>query len=110
MLSWEYPPHIVGGLARHVHALSIELVKMNYDIHVITARAFDSVGYEKRDGVHIHRVSPLNQNDPDFLAWIGGLNLAAVDEAIAIADHIQVDAVHTHDWLTGPAAEFISQY
>lgn len=109
MLSWEYPPHIVGGLARHVHALSVELVKMNYDIHVITARAFDSASYEKRDGIHIHRVSPLNQNDPDFLAWIGGLNLAAVDEALAIADHIEVDAVHTHDWLTGPAAEFISQ-
>ncbi|MFK3985160.1 glycogen/starch synthase, partial [Micromonospora sp. NPDC050397] len=25
MLSWEYPPVLVGGLGRHVHALSIAL-------------------------------------------------------------------------------------
>ncbi|MGW1062691.1 glycogen/starch synthase, partial [Micromonospora rubida] len=25
MLSWEYPPVLVGGLGRHVHALSVAL-------------------------------------------------------------------------------------
>ncbi len=109
MLSWEYPPHIVGGLARHVHALSIELVKRNQQIHVITSKPFDSEDYEKQEGVHIHRVSPLNDQDPDFIAWIGGLNLAVIEKTLTIARHINFDAVHTHDWMTGPAAEFISK-
>ena len=25
MVSWEYPPVVVGGLGRHVHALATEL-------------------------------------------------------------------------------------
>jgi glycogen synthase len=109
MLSWEYPPHIVGGLARHVHALSIELVKRNYDIHVITSRPADTISYEKKDGVHIHRAAPLNDLETDFLAWIGGLNLAAANLALSIASNTIIDAVHNHDWMTGPAAEFISK-
>ena len=27
MLSWEYPPVVVGGLGRHVHALATELAR-----------------------------------------------------------------------------------
>lgn len=107
-LTWEYPPHIVGGLARHVEALSRELAKIGYEIHVITASSKQSPDYEWRDGVHIHRVTPLNHNDPDFLAWIGGLNLAIVNKTESIARHSTIDAVHTHDWLTGPCAQYIS--
>jgi glycogen synthase len=109
MLSWEYPPHIVGGLARHVHALSIELVKRNYEIHVISSRPHDAPGYEKKDGVHIHRVAPLNDQDSNFISWIGGLNLAAANIGLSIARDTIVDMVHTHDWMTGPAAELISK-
>jgi glycogen synthase len=109
MLSWEYPPHIVGGLARHVHALSVELVKRNYNIHVISSRPADTASYEKKDGVHIHRVAPLNDQDPDFLAWIAGLNLAAANLALSIAESTIIDAVHNHDWMTGPSAEYISK-
>lgn len=108
-LSWEYPPHIVGGLARHVQALSMELGKMGHEIHVISALSADSPDYEKNEGVHIHRVSPLNQDDPDFLAWIAGLNLAIAQKALAIARHTKIQVVHTHDWLTGSSAEYISK-
>ncbi|MGA9227312.1 MAG: glycosyltransferase family 4 protein, partial [Mesobacillus sp.] len=109
MLSWEYPPHIVGGLARHVHALSIELVKRNYEIHVISSRPHGAPGYEKKDGVHIHRVAPLNDQDSNFISWIGGLNLAAANIGLSIARDTIVDMVHTHDWMTGPAAELLSK-
>lgn len=108
MLSWEYPPHIVGGLARHVHALSIELVKRNNEIHVISSMANGAPGYEKKDGVHIHRVAPLNDHESNFISWIGGLNLAAANLGLSIARDTIVDVVHTHDWMTGPAAEFLS--
>ncbi|HEX9318813.1 MAG TPA: glycogen/starch synthase, partial [Nitrososphaeraceae archaeon] len=36
MLTWEYPPRIVGGLARHVYALSNELAKSGISVQVLT--------------------------------------------------------------------------
>ncbi|MFM6202670.1 MAG: glycogen/starch synthase, partial [Dolichospermum sp.] len=36
VLSWEFPPRIVGGIARHVAELYPELIKLGHDIHLIT--------------------------------------------------------------------------
>ncbi|NKE05099.1 glycosyltransferase [Mesobacillus selenatarsenatis] len=109
MLSWEYPPHIIGGLARHVHALSDELSKRNQQIHILTSKPNDSTDYEKQGNVHIHRVNPINEQDPDFLSWMAGLNVAIIEEALNIANHIEFNLVHTHDWMTGAAAAFLSK-
>lgn len=109
MLSWEYPPHIIGGLARHVYAVTIELAKSNQQIHVLTSKPNESREYEQQGNIHIHRVNPLNDQDPDFLSWMAGLNVAIIEEALKIANHIEFDLVHTHDWMTGPAAKFLSK-
>ena len=34
--SWEYPPVIEGGLARHVRKLSENLVQEGVEVHVLT--------------------------------------------------------------------------
>ncbi|MET7668220.1 glycogen/starch synthase, partial [Micromonospora luteifusca] len=36
MLSWEYPPVLVGGLGRHVHALSVALAAAGHEVTVVT--------------------------------------------------------------------------
>jgi glycogen synthase len=36
ILSWEYPPIVEGGLARHVRKLSEQLVRDGVDVHVLT--------------------------------------------------------------------------
>ena len=36
ILSWEYPPLIEGGLARHVRKLSEALVERDVEVHVLT--------------------------------------------------------------------------
>ena len=36
VLSWEYPPLIEGGLARHVRKLSEALVELGTEVHVLT--------------------------------------------------------------------------
>jgi len=36
ILSWEYPPLIEGGLARHVRKLSEALVELGTEVHVLT--------------------------------------------------------------------------
>src|SRR3954465_9658037 len=35
MLSWEYPPVVVGGLGRHVHALATALADAGHDVVVV---------------------------------------------------------------------------
>ena len=38
ILSWEYPPIVEGGLARHVRKLSEQLVRDGVEVHVLTRR------------------------------------------------------------------------
>ncbi|WP_436278677.1 glycogen/starch synthase, partial [Micromonospora marina] len=35
LLSWEYPPVLVGGLGRHVHALSVALAAAGHEVTVV---------------------------------------------------------------------------
>ena len=35
MLSWEYPPVVVGGLGRHVHALARHLAEQGHEVVVL---------------------------------------------------------------------------
>ena len=36
MLSWEYPPHVVGGLGQHVADLAPALARRGVEVHVVT--------------------------------------------------------------------------
>ncbi|MEH7157083.1 glycosyltransferase family 4 protein [Neobacillus drentensis] len=104
MLCWEYPPNIVGGLSRHVYGLSVHLAAIGHQVHVLTAGNGNLPSYEIISGVHVHRVSPFNQYEDDFFAWIGGLNLAIAFKAERLAEDIDFDIIHAHDWLVSSAA------
>ena len=51
ILSWEYPPLIEGGLARHVRKLSEALVERDVEVHVLTRGGEESPAEERRGGV-----------------------------------------------------------
>ncbi|MFN3432375.1 MAG: glycogen/starch synthase, partial [Candidatus Sericytochromatia bacterium] len=53
MLTWEYPPRIVGGIARHVEELSEALVKQGHEVHVVTADHPNTLEHEVVNGVHL---------------------------------------------------------
>ena len=36
VLAWEFPPRLVGGIARHVAELYPEIVKLGHEVHLIT--------------------------------------------------------------------------
>jgi glycogen synthase len=55
MLSWEYPPVVVGGLGRHVHALSTSLVAAGHEVTVITRHAPGAALEEYVHGVRVVR-------------------------------------------------------
>jgi glycogen synthase len=104
LLTWEYPPNVVGGLSRHVYGLSVHLAEQGHEVHVVTAANGCLSAYEVMNGVHVHRVTPLNNHDDHFLSWIAGLNLAMSFKGEIIAEDIKFDIVHAHDWLVGTAA------
>lgn len=101
LMSWEYPPHIVGGLSKHVYGLAVSLCKLGYGVHVITSNTHDTQTYEINKGVHIHRVKPLNEHEGEFLFWIGGLNLSMIQKALELDKLHPFCCIHAHDWLVG---------
>lgn len=104
ILTWEYPPNVVGGLSRHVSGLSEHIVQLGHEVHVVTAGNGGLPAFEIINGVFVHRVIPLNNQDDDFLSWIAGLNLAMSYKGEQLAAEIKFDIVHAHDWLVGAAA------
>ncbi|MCL6571987.1 MAG: glycosyltransferase family 4 protein [Bacillus sp. (in: Bacteria)] len=105
ILCWEYPPNIIGGLSRHVFGLSVKLADMGHEVHVLTAKnGGTSPSFEIMNGVLVHRVKPINEKDDNFLAWIGGLNLAMGQKAEKLSEEIKFDIIHAHDWLVGTAS------
>ncbi|SFA96163.1 Glycosyltransferase involved in cell wall bisynthesis [Bacillus sp. cl95] len=105
ILTWEFPPNILGGLAAHTYGLATALNEVNCEVHVLTSQRPGLEEYENMNGVHIHRVTPLNQDDPDFSYWIGGLNLAMVRKAMDLVEKNHLPSlIHAHDWLVCGAA------
>ena len=51
ILSWEYPPLIEGGLARHVRKLSEGLTEQGVEVHVLTRGGEESPPEETVAGV-----------------------------------------------------------
>ena len=109
MLTWEYPPKTVGGLARAVHDLSVALVRLGNEVHVVTCPAPGVAGYRLDEGVHVHTVPEADLNAEDFLTWVGQLNQGMAALAGEIIDQgIPIKVVHAHDWLVGETAREIS--
>ena len=106
MLTWEYPPRIVGGIARVVNDLSKRLIKDGYDVYVVTYREGSTPYYENDKGVHVYRVDNYMINPNNFIDWIMQLNfnmVAKVNELIAKGE--KFDVIHAHDWLVAYAAK-----
>ena len=106
MLTWEYPPRIVGGIARVVNDLSKRLIKDGHDVYVVTYREGNAPYYENDKGVHVYRVDNYMINPNNFIDWIMQLNfnmVAKVNELIAKGE--KFDVIHAHDWLVAYAAK-----
>jgi len=63
MLSWEYPPKIVGGIARHVHELSRALAANGVRVDVVTCEHPEAPPEELDGNLCVHRVPVAPGND-----------------------------------------------
>lgn len=103
VLTWEFPPRIVGGIARHVAELYPELVKLGHEIHLITVEFGHAPLYEIVDGIHVHRVPIAPAND--FFHWVANFNESMGRHAAKLMlEDGPFDIIHAHDWLVGDAA------
>lgn len=98
-LSWEYPPHKVGGLAEHVYELSKALRRKGQDVHVVTLGTFP---YEEIGGVCLHRIA-IDTSRPDFISRMNE-EMKRIGAAIIEAPDTGIDIIHAHDWMVSSAA------
>jgi glycogen(starch) synthase len=111
ILSWEYPPLIEGGLARHVRKLSENLGALGVDVHVLTRGGEESPAEEVRDGVALHRVrEPRRPADlGEFITWVEHMNTDLLAAGVELGDRFYFDVVHGHDWLVGVAGDHLAK-
>lgn len=107
MLTWEYPPRIVGGIARVVHDLSKRLIKDGHEVTVVTYRDnADVPEYENDKGVNVYRVDNYMIHPNNFIDWIMQLNFNMLSKATEIINKEGgFDIIHAHDWLVTYAAK-----
>ena len=106
MLTWEYPPRVVGGISRVVHDLSKRLIKDGHDVTVVTYKDGDAPYFEDDKGVKVYRVDNFMINPNNFIDWIMQMNFNMIAKANEIiAKEGKFDVIHAHDWLVAYAAK-----
>ena len=103
VLAWEFPPRIVGGIARHVGELYPELVQLGHHVDLLTVEFEQTPHYEVVDGIHVHRVRVMPGHD--FFHWVGNMNNSMGQYGgKLLSQEGPFDLIHAHDWLVGDAA------
>jgi glycosyltransferase involved in cell wall biosynthesis len=103
VLTWEFPPRLVGGIARHCAELYPEIVALGHEVHVVTVAFGGEPIYKVVDGIHIHRVDDPGAPHP-FVAWVSDLNVNLIEHCQTLVSGHQFDLIHAHDWLVAAAA------
>ncbi len=101
-LTWEYPPHIVGGLGRHVAELAPALAARGVDVTVLTPRfdggAADSIEAPGLRVVRVDMPPTLQSLQPDTVSQGNQWLLQRARELVGPS--AEFDLIHAHDWLT----------
>jgi glycogen(starch) synthase len=114
MLSWEYPPVVVGGLGRHVHDLAAALVELGHEVTVVTRHAPGAPIEEYDQGVRVVRApedpARFNLATPSLLAWTMAFNHTLTRAALRAAMVGGYDVIHAHDWLVTHTAVTLKEH
>jgi len=106
MLSWEYPPRIIGGISRVVHNLAQKLGEQGNEVHIVTCWENGTLEEEVGNSVYVHRVHTYEINSNSFINWVLQFNFPLVEKSVKVANESgRFDVIHAHDWLTAFAAK-----
>ncbi len=111
ILTWEYPPLIEGGLARHVRKLAEGMASQGVEVHVLTRGGEESPAEETMNGVQVYRVrEPTRPADlNEFVAWVERMNSDMLAAGVELGDRFDFDVVHGHDWLVANACDHLAK-
>ncbi|OFJ54659.1 glycosyltransferase family 4 protein [Mycolicibacterium grossiae] len=118
LVSWEYPPVVIGGLGRHVHHLATELAAAGHEVVVLARRPTGTdpsthpTTDEVSEGVRVIAAA----QDPhefgfgtDMMAWTLAMGHAMVRAGLTLRDW-RPDLVHAHDWLVAHPAIALAEF
>jgi glycogen synthase len=105
MLSWEYPPRVIGGISPHIFFLSKHLAKQDVKVYVVTCDFPGAPSHEVIDDVEVYRIDSYKNPSPDFASWVYLMNMNMQRETAALTRKIsnKIDIFHAHDWLVANA-------
>ena len=125
MVSWEYPPVVIGGLGRHVHHLSTALAAAGHDVVVLSRRPSDTdprthpSSDEVSEGVRViaaaHDPHEFTFSD-DMMAWTLAMGHSMIRAGLTLKKYRsdrapwRPDVVHAHDWLVAHPAIALAQF
>ena len=84
MVSWEYPPKVIGGLARAVSDLAEALVEQGHEVSVVTSDHPESGQAEYVSGVRVYRVNQHYPSPLGFLDSVLYMNYHLIQRAVQI--------------------------
>lgn len=100
MFSWEYPPHVVGGLGKHTAELVPPLSELSgLDLHLVTPCWSGGASREQVGQAMVHRVEPpITNGDFYTSAWQTNMRLEEYAHQLW-QERGPFDLIHVHDWL-----------
>jgi glycogen synthase len=124
MVSWEYPPVVIGGLGRHVHHLSTALAAAGHEVVMLSRRpsGTDPSTHPSSDEINEDVRVVAAAQDPheftfgkDMMAWTLAMGHAMVRTGLSLKKKRngrpwRPDVVHAHDWLVAHPAVALSEF
>jgi len=106
MLSWEYPPLVIGGISAHVEGLAQAMVRAGHEVVVLSLHHPGAPDDDTVNGVRILRARTDLPwiPEPDIVARMASANHQIVQLAAQLGDW-RPDVVHAHDWLVAWAGD-----
>lgn len=124
LVSWEYPPVVIGGLGRHVHHLATALAAAGHEVVALSRRpaGTDPSTHpstdEVREGVRVVTAA----HDPheftfgaDMMAWTLATGHSMIRAGLSLKKPRsnrpwRPDVVHAHDWLVAHPAIALAEF
>jgi glycogen synthase len=124
MVSWEYPPVVIGGLGRHVYHLSTALAAAGHEVVVLSRRptGTDPSTHPSSDQISESVRVVAAAQDPhefgfgtDMMAWTLAMGHAMTRAGLSLKqcgsdDPWRPDVVHAHDWLVAHPAIALAEF